>query len=118
MAAGRVYVTDTGNKRVVVFDPDGEPITQFGSVGIDPGNFDEPVGIAVGKEGKVYVADTWNQRVQVFTPDSTGTAFTPSQQIDLDAWFGQSVENKPFLAVDDDGRVYHHRPGRLPGTGF
>lgn len=103
---GRVYVTDTGNKRVVVFDPDGEPITQFGSVGIDPGNFDEPVGIAVGKEGKVYVADTWNQRVQVFTPDSTGTAFTPSQQIDLDAWFGQSVENKPFLAVDDAGRVY------------
>jgi len=105
-AAGRVYITDTGNKRVVVFEPDGTPITQFGSVGIDPGNFDEPVGIAVGKDGKVYVADTWNQRVQVFTPDAAGTAFTPSQQIEVNAWFGQSVENKPFLAVDDAGRIY------------
>jgi sugar lactone lactonase YvrE len=104
--AGRVYITDTGNKRVVVFTPDGEPITQFGTVGIDPGNFDEPVGIAVGNDGKVYVADTWNQRVQVFTPDAAGTSFTPSQQFDVNAWFGQSVENKPFLAVDESGRIF------------
>ena len=104
--AGRIYLTDTGNKRVVVFDPDGNPITQFGSVGIDPGFFDEPVGLAVGKDGRVYVADTWNQRVQVFTPDETGQAFTPSQQIEVDAWFGQSVENKPFLAVDENGKIY------------
>jgi len=108
--AGRVYITDTGNKRVVVFTPDGDPITQFGTVGIDPGNFDEPVGIAVGKDGKVYVADTWNQRVQVFTPDAAGTSFTPSQQFDVNAWFGQSVENKPFLAVDDFGRIFISDP--------
>ena len=103
---GKVYITDTGNKRVVVFDSNGNPITQFGSVGIDPGFFDEPVGIAVGKDGKVYVADTWNQRIQVFAPDATGENFSPSQQIEVDAWFGQSVENKPFLAVDETGRIF------------
>jgi sugar lactone lactonase YvrE len=105
-AKGQVYITDTGNKRVVVFDANGSPITQFGSVGIDPGYFDEPVGIAVGQDGKVFVADTWNQRVQVFTPDATGKTFTPSQQFDVDAWFGQSVENKPFLAVDGAGHIF------------
>ena len=40
---GRLYVTDTGNKRVVVFDANGNAITQFGSGGADPGQFDEPV---------------------------------------------------------------------------
>ncbi len=45
---GRVFVTDTGNKRIVVFDQDGNFITQFGSVGLNLGEFDEPVGIAVG----------------------------------------------------------------------
>ena len=103
---GRVYVTDTGNKRVVVFSSSGEPISQFGSVGIDPGFFDEPVGIAIGDDGKVYVADTWNQRIQVFTPDVSGENFSPTQQIEVDAWFGQSVENKPFLAVDETGRIF------------
>jgi DNA-binding beta-propeller fold protein YncE len=101
---GKVYITDTGNKRVVVFDSNGNPITQFGSVGIDPGFFDEPVGIAVGKDGRVYVADTWNQ--QVFTSDASGENFSPTQQIDVDAWFGQSVENKPFLAVDETSRIF------------
>jgi DNA-binding beta-propeller fold protein YncE len=35
-AEGRVYVTDTGNKRIVVFDADGNYITQFGGAGFDP----------------------------------------------------------------------------------
>src|SRR5690349_24134523 len=30
---GRVYVTDTGNKRIVVFDGDGNFITEFGGAG-------------------------------------------------------------------------------------
>ena len=58
---GRVYVTDTGNKRVVVFDADGNFITEFGSAGLDAGQFDEPVGITVDKNGTVYVVNTWNE---------------------------------------------------------
>jgi DNA-binding beta-propeller fold protein YncE len=65
---GQVFVTDTGNKRVVVFDSDGNYITKFGSTGLGPGQFDEPVGIAVDEAGQVFVADTWNQRIQVFMP--------------------------------------------------
>ena len=107
-AKGRVYVTDTGNKRIVVFDANGNFITQFGSAGFDPGQFDEPVGIAVDKNGTVYVVDTWNQRVQTFTPLETEgfLNFVPERQWDVYGWFGQSLDNKPFIAVNDDLHVF------------
>ncbi len=107
-AEGRVYVTDTGNKRIVVFDPNGKFITQFGSEGFDPGQFDEPVGIAIDKNGTVYVVDTWNQRVQTFTPVETdgSLTFVPAKQWDVYGWFGQSLDNKPFIAVNDEYHVF------------
>ncbi|HTX80021.1 MAG TPA: SMP-30/gluconolactonase/LRE family protein, partial [Longilinea sp.] len=107
---GHVYITDTGNKRVVVYDSDGNYITQFGSAGVEAGQFDEPVGIALGGDGKVYVDDTWNQRIQVFAPDQTGTTYTPVTSWDVSAWYGNSTENKPFIAVDSGGDVFTTDP--------
>ncbi|MGE5376226.1 MAG: hypothetical protein ACM3XO_14305, partial [Bacteroidota bacterium] len=103
---GHVYVADTGNKRIVVFDSDGKYLTDFGSAGFDPGQFDEPVGVAVGNDGVVYVTDTWNQRVQTFMPSPDGLSYTPLAQWDVNAWFGQSLENKPFIAVDGNNHVF------------
>jgi DNA-binding beta-propeller fold protein YncE len=105
---GRVYVTDTGNKRIVVFDADGNFITQFGSAGLDPGQFDEPVGITIDKNGTVYVVDTWNQRIQTFIPIETegNLSFIPDKQWDVYGWFGQSLDNKPYIAVNDDLHVF------------
>jgi DNA-binding beta-propeller fold protein YncE len=89
---GRVFVTDTGNKRIAVFSEDGTPLTQFGEVGLGP-------------EGRLYVADTWNQRVQVFEPGE-GDTFSPVASWDIAGWYGQSLDNKPYLAVDDQGNVF------------
>jgi predicted membrane-bound mannosyltransferase/DNA-binding beta-propeller fold protein YncE len=105
---GRVYITDTGNKRVVVFDADGNFLTQFGAAGLDLGQFDEPVGLAIDNQGKVYVADTWNQRIQVFS-EVDGT-FVPERMWDVAAWYGQSLDNKPYLAVDAAGDVFATDP--------
>lgn len=103
---GRLYVTDTGNKRIVIFSPDGEFITQFGSAGMDPGQFDEPVGVAVDGQGNVYVADTWNQRIQVFQPDAEGLSYTLLSSWEVSAWFGQSLDNKPYIATDTAGHLF------------
>lgn len=103
---GNIYVTDTGNKRVVVFTPDGEFVAQFGTTGIDPGQFDEPVGVAVDQNGLVYVADTWNSRIQVFVPDTTGTNFSMLRAWEVNAWYGQSLDNKPFIDVDAAGNLF------------
>jgi predicted membrane-bound mannosyltransferase/DNA-binding beta-propeller fold protein YncE len=102
---GNVYVTDTGNKRVAVFTAEGDFVTQFGTTGTDPGQFDEPVGITVDQEGLVYVADTWNSRIQIFAPDSAGTTFTMLRAWEVSAWAGQSLENKPFIASAQGGRL-------------
>jgi DNA-binding beta-propeller fold protein YncE len=107
---GWLYVTDTGNKRVVVFDEDGNFITEFGSAGLLAGQFDEPVGIAVDSDGRVYVADTWNQRVQVFELDDVTNSFYPLNEWEIVGWYGQSLDNKPFIEVDDQGHVYISDP--------
>lgn len=103
---GRVYVVDTGNKRIVIFSADGEFITQFGETGLDPGQFDEPVGVSVDKNGLVYVTDTWNQRIQIFQPNEDGTIFTPALNWEVAGWYGQSLDNKPFIDVDDNGQIF------------
>ena len=105
-ARGRVLVADTGNKRIVIFDKDGNYITEFGTGGFDPGQFDEPVAVAVAPSGTVYVTDTWNQRVQGFVPSETGDFYIPTIQWDISGWFGQSLENKPFIAVGADEHVF------------
>jgi DNA-binding beta-propeller fold protein YncE len=104
-AQGRVYVADTGNKRVVIFGSQGEYITQFGTPGMDLGQLDEPVAVALDAPGNVYVTDTWNQRVQVFAPDAAGLVYTAIAEWPVDGWYGQSVENKPFIALDAIGNI-------------
>jgi DNA-binding beta-propeller fold protein YncE len=103
---GRVYIMDTGNKRVVVFGPDQKFITQFGSAGLELGQFDEPVGIALDENGNAYITDTWNQRIQVFAPDAEGTTFVVKTSWDVYGWFGQSLDNKPFISVSPGGQIF------------
>lgn len=62
----RIFVTDTGNKKVASFDADGTPKTVWGGDGSKPGQFIEPVGITVTAENQVVVADTGNRRLQYF----------------------------------------------------
>jgi predicted membrane-bound mannosyltransferase/sugar lactone lactonase YvrE len=107
---GHVYVSDTGNKRIVVFDTEGQFITEFGDVGYADGQFDEPSGLALDGEGNLYVADTWNQRIQVFSPDGSGIAQVFSHKWDVEGWYGQSLDNKPYLSVSSDGFVYTSDP--------
>ncbi len=97
---GRVFVTDTGNKRVVIFDSNGNDLAAFGGAGMGVGQFDEPVGIAVDDQGRVYIADTWNMRVQVMIPDGDSLTYSTNLEWDVNAWYGDSLDNKPFLAVD------------------
>jgi DNA-binding beta-propeller fold protein YncE len=63
---GDVYVTDTLNNRVEIFDADGNFISMFGKHGDGPGYFARPKGIAVDCDHHIWVVDTYQDRVQVF----------------------------------------------------
>ena len=99
---GRVYVADTGNKWIKVFSAEGEAVAQFGGAGYLPGMLDEPVGLGVDAFDRIYVADTWNRRVQVFQEINPGQ-FESVLTWDVEAWFGQSLDNKPYLALNKQG---------------
>ena len=66
---GNLYVSDTFNNRVEIFDADGKFIRAFGKAGDGPGYFARPKGIAIDSDGHVWVADAVQDRVQVFTPE-------------------------------------------------
>jgi len=97
----RLLITDTGNHRLQVMDRDGNFLESIGQFGSQPGQFNEPVGLAKGPEGSFYLADTWNGRIQQFTAD-----FFPAYEWSVNAWYSQSIDNKPYIATDSAGRVY------------
>lgn len=66
--SGRVYITDTAQSAVLVFDVAAGRYSQFGDK--EPGKLQKPIGIALG-DGEVYVADVSARRVQVFDADGT-----------------------------------------------
>ncbi|MDN3019035.1 6-bladed beta-propeller [Paenibacillus sp. BSR1-1] len=65
-----VYVSDTNNKQVQVFDQSGTSVFKFGKEGTKEGEFKFPYGIAGDKDGNVYVADLYNANISIF--DSKG----------------------------------------------
>ncbi len=100
-ANGDVYVTDTGNARVVVYGPDGAFRREFGTKGAGPSQLDEPVGIAVSADGtRVYVADSTNARISIFDPQGQ-----PVAQWAVAEWRGKSYY-EPYLALDASGALY------------
>ena len=66
-SSGRIYVPDTGNDRIQVFNADGTFNRTFGRSGNGNAEFDCPAGVAISPvDGQIVVADTCNQRVQVY----------------------------------------------------
>lgn len=125
-AAGNLYVTDTGNKRIQVFDADGNFLTQYGGGGVTEGRFDEPVGLAIAPHadgtagGTLFVADTWNRRIQKLdvriddllsgSGEGSDLVINFVKEWPVEGWSSQSVVNKPYLAVDSAGTVVASDP--------
>ena len=61
-----VYVCETFNNRIRIFDSNGTLLHSFGTDGKLPGQFDFPYGLTVDKNGLIYVSDCHNNRVQIF----------------------------------------------------
>jgi sugar lactone lactonase YvrE/TolB-like protein len=98
---GNIYVADTYNNRIQVFDNSGTFMKAWGQKGTGSGSFALPYDVAVDGEGNVYVADTGNYRVQKF--DANG--------IYLGRWGQKGKGNGDFaflssIAVGPDGAIY------------
>lgn len=113
---GFIYVADTGKHRVVKFDPKGQKIRTWCAMdpktgapvpGSKPGEFNEPIGLAVDQSGNLYVADRLNFRIQVFTPDGQFLKQWP-----VKGWVKDQVDMEPHLALDKDRQILYVSDGR------
>lgn len=108
---GNVYVTDTMNNRVEIFDADGNFISEFGKNGDGPGYFARPKGIAVDADGHVWVADQVQDRLQVFNREGQLLTYIGRGHGELPGQFKTLVG----VAIDKRNRVFttEQEPGRL-----
>jgi len=131
-AAGLLYVSDTGNNRVEIFQPDGTFLSKLGSAGLDTGQFATPIGLAIDPTSAVtrlLVADSANHRIEAFVdnvgPDTTlgnapgvntnaTTASFTFTANDLNATFECKIDG----AVSWDATCNGSAPGHADYTGL
>lgn len=108
---GNVYVTDTLNDRVEIFDADGQFISTFGKPGDGPGYFARPKGIAVDGDGHIWVADEMQDRLQVFNQEGQLLTYIGWGHGNLPGQFSALVG----VTVDKQNRVFttEQYPGRV-----
>lgn len=63
---GRIFVSDTGNERVLIFNNQGGYVGRLGKSGTNKGGIKRPTGIDVGPDDRVYVCDNERYVVLVF----------------------------------------------------
>ncbi|MBF0160993.1 MAG: 6-bladed beta-propeller [Magnetococcales bacterium] len=100
---GMLYVVDSGNFRVQVFDQDGKFVRKFGTVGTRLGQFARPKGIDIDKQGNIYISDASHANFQIFDSQGRLLMFIGGR--------GKEDERAKYLlpgmvALDEDGRVY------------
>jgi len=66
-ASGHIYVTDSGNSRVLKLSPEGQLVGSFGRRGQGPGEFQIMGGVAVDGQGRLYVTDRTTNRLKVLS---------------------------------------------------
>lgn len=107
VANNKMYIADTGNKRVVVVNLETKDVTTFGD-----GLFTSPSGIAVDKDGQIFVADSEKGEAYRFNKDyklelTFKKPTTPS--------FGKATFKPKKIAAAEDGGAYIISEGSTAG---
>jgi sugar lactone lactonase YvrE len=111
---GNLYVADTLNNRIEVFDADGRFISTFGKAGDGPGYFARPKGVAIDSDDHIWVADGMQDRVQVFNKEAQllisfgGHGLLPGQFQGL-VGIATDKMNRVFTSEMFPGRVQQFR---------
>ena len=112
---GNLYVADTLNNRIEVFDADGVFLRTWGKNGDGPGYFARPKGVAIDSDGHVWVADGMQDRVQVFTNEGQlliaigGHGLLPGQFQGLVGIASDNRRNRIYTSEIYPGRVQEFR---------
>jgi len=98
---GNLYVTDSLNSRVQVFDTEGAYLKSFGERGNAWGMFDKPKGVALDSFGNVYVADSGWSNVQIFNQKGQVLLFFGGR-----GPIPGMLKNPTAIAIDKNNCIY------------
>ncbi|HEX6369147.1 MAG TPA: hypothetical protein VF006_09445 [Longimicrobium sp.] len=87
--AGTLYALDLGTQRVHVYDAQGRHVRAFGRAGGGPGEFKQPVGMALAPDESLWVVDAGNLRYTVFDPVGVVRATHRRDGMHLRPWPGR-----------------------------
>lgn len=105
---GNIYIADSGTKRIVVADENGNVISTIGE-----GVLESPTGVYVDEHEEIYVADYGKQKVFLFSPSGKVEAQYGKPDSPL---FGKSSSFKPQkVGVDRRGNIYIISEGSTNG---
>jgi len=109
-STGNIYVADTANNRVEVFNTNGGFLFQFGATGSGNGQFSQPNAVGIDSLDNVYVTDSGNSRVEKFDINGNfilawGSAGTGPGQFSLSGSGsgGMGVDSLNHLFISDAG---------------
>ncbi len=98
---GRLLIADAKAHRLLAVDFEGRVTARLGERGREPGQFNFPTALAIGRKRQIYVLDALNFRVQVLS-----AAGEPRRQHGF-AGDGPGAFLRPRgIAVDAAGRLY------------
>ena len=114
-AQGNLYVVDTLNHQIRVFNAEGVNTADWGELGSSEGQFnfawkpglsandqDEvTASVALDRAGNVYVADVGNSRIQKFDQQGKFIAAWPTTELE-----GGGPSQVYDLAIDSQGNIY------------
>jgi sugar lactone lactonase YvrE len=105
---GRIWVVDSGNSRIGIFEPDGTLVEYWGTAGDGPGEFvlhrangDGSSNVAFAPDGSFYIIDAGGQQIQRWS----------AEREFIREWGGFGNEPGKFIApawiaTDAAGNVY------------
>ena len=120
-ADGRLFVADTGNRRIRVISADGATVSTYAGSGSGFANgstttalFDSPTDVVVASDGRVFVADTNNNRIRVISADGafvstyagSGTAIQTNEPQALQAALDVDLSEPRRMTLAPDGRLF------------
>ena len=98
-----IYVCDTNNHRIQVFDTDLNLLRVIGHVAA-PGNYLSPYDLVFDEDDNIYVVENQNNRVQVLTPQGGHIRFIGT--------FGTNSLILPGSASIHNGHIYITNQGK------
>lgn len=97
---GIVYVADTGNDRILMFDKEKQILRVIGETGNEQGKFVRPTAIGVN-ENKLVVGDTGNGRIQLFSLEGEFI-----DQVIVGDFQDNMFNTFKSLVIDSDDNIY------------